>query len=1059
MSKLSSEDKNEILNSEMIPENMIYEIFETQYDDLFCKILKISEQSFKYFLQQQVLFNLQIIQKKYDESIVTAFQELFIKRYKENFKIMKKNFELLKNKENDKSEDLTYLDYTKCYIHCHKCYSIVHKCGSKLILYDSNIYCIKCNNVYNKNQIMLYCPECKKNYFTKLRKPVYNNNKKFEKLFIIKYKDYHCPTGKEEKVKCLKCSNNLYYRHIINNPKNEESINTIYCIKCKLKYNLKDVFFKCKICLDNFKCEAKIYRDFPNKKKKILFIIHTLLRNKKALPNISLCNKKCKCDINNLKEYKHNDNGILLEGVKNNKKEVICNKCFKIFEFNEIDWKCPQCGDVFKHKNINTSKNKSLKSNNINSNSNNIKMDKIGKNKMKKIPVFKINININNINKESELNDYIIKTEASEDKIIKSKRVEKKNSSINVDKSHDYEKLQKIFTSKNFKNNENYNRFIMVRSKSKNEIDRNKDKVDKIHLIYKKDKEKKNSLNIIKNNNSNIDLNNNEKNEINSNDKKNKNVIEEISMEISPKDNKNLENKTIDTTKIFNNIKNNIFNLDEYNSNLNYNPNKEKKRIRTSNKLINSKYQNAKNEEILQELKEKINVNFNSQELYQEGNNNINQYNTSVDFPNYNNINDNNMANNRKIDSIEKYESIQMIEDKRKPKINYAKKIYLFDKKIERDNRSYDQNVNLKKFKINNLFTKLEGNNKNKITKNIINYNNFYNNSHYLFNNITSMNYQNNNNNYNNFYLNYENYGMNNQQINLYNFNSQNYSIIKVLGKGSNGKIYLVQDMQTQQRFALKSVLIDNEIDLKEKEEQYNLIYRLAYENPGLSIVNIYGLEIKKVDKFNTFLNVLMEKGEYDWETEISRRIKTKNYYTEDELFYILSNLVATLAILQQKGVSHRDIKPQNILCFGNNQYKICDFGEAKYKDRMKFGNNFNNLDSSNQTIRGTEMYMSPILFRAVKSRPDSLTKYNSFKSDVFSLGLCFLYAGSLDLNVLFKVRNVLNMQKISIIVNQYLGRRYSQEFIGLLIYMLQVDEIYRPDFIELNSWIVYGNY
>ena len=171
---------------------------------------------------------------------------------------------------------------------------------------------------------------------------------------------------------------------------------------------------------------------------------------------------------------------------------------------------------------------------------------------------------------------------------------------------------------------------------------------------------------------------------------------------------------------------------------------------------------------------------------------------------------------------------------------------------------------------------------------------------------------------------------MNNQQINLYNFNSQNYSIIKVLGKGSNGKIYLVQDMQTQQRFALKSVLIDNEMDLKEKEEQYNLIFRLTYENPGLKIVNIYGLEIRKVDKFNTFLNVLMEKGEYDWETEISRRIKTKNYYTEDELFYILSNLVATFAILQQKGVSHRDVKPQNILCFGNNEYKICDFGEAK---------------------------------------------------------------------------------------------------------------------------------
>ena len=104
-------------------------------------------------------------------------------------------------------------------------------------------------------------------------------------------------------------------------------------------------------------------------------------------------------------------------------------------------------------------------------------------------------------------------------------------------------------------------------------------------------------------------------------------------------------------------------------------------------------------------------------------------------------------------------------------------------------------------------------------------------------------------------------------------------------------------------------------------------------------------------------------------------------------------------------------------------------------------------------------MYMSPILFRTVKYKPDSLTKYNSYKSDVFSLGLCFLYASALDSEILIKLREILNMEKIGIIINQYLGGRYSQEYINLLMYMLQVDENYRPDFIELNSWLLYGNY
>ena len=254
-------------------------------------------------------------------------------------------------------------------------------------------------------------------------------------------------------------------------------------------------------------------------------------------------------------------------------------------------------------------------------------------------------------------------------------------------------------------------------------------------------------------------------------------------------------------------------------------------------------------------------------------------------------------------------------------------------------------------------------------------------------------------------------------------------------------------------------MLIDNELELKQREEQYNLIYKITNENPELQIINIYGLEIRKVDRYNMFLNVLMEKGEFDWEAEILNRKRLKNYYTEQELYYILANLVGTFAYLQQKGISHRDVKPQNIICFGKNEYKICDFGEAKCQNDKKVKKYGNNLDISKQTIRGTEMYMSPILFKAVKFKPYSLTKYNSFKSDVFSLGLCFLHASSLDAEILFKVREILDMEKIGIIVNQYLGHRYSQEFINVLLYMLQVDENYRPDFIELNSWLIFGNY
>ena len=115
--------------NEYISEKDLYEIFEIQYDDLFCKILKISEKSFTYFLKQQILFNLEIIKRKVSSEIISAYLDLFIKRYKENLKIVRKNVEIIKEKEKANDNNLTYLDITKCYIHCHKCFSIIHKCG------------------------------------------------------------------------------------------------------------------------------------------------------------------------------------------------------------------------------------------------------------------------------------------------------------------------------------------------------------------------------------------------------------------------------------------------------------------------------------------------------------------------------------------------------------------------------------------------------------------------------------------------------------------------------------------------------------------------------------------------------------------------------------------------------------------------------------------------------------------------------------------------------------------------------------------------------------------
>ena len=157
----------------------------------------------------------------------------------------------------------------------------------------------------------------------------------------------------------------------------------------------------------------------------------------------------------------------------------------------------------------------------------------------------------------------------------------------------------------------------------------------------------------------------------------------------------------------------------------------------------------------------------------------------------------------------------------------------------------------------------------------------------------------------------------------------------------------------------------------------------------------------------------------------------------------ILNQLIISFALLQKNNITHRDIKPQNILIV-NNRYKICDFGEAKI---------ISTDGVIQQNIRGTELYMSPILFRALNNRKNKIV-HNTYKSDVFSLGMCILLAATLTYQSLYDIRELNNMDNVKNILVKYLIAKYSYNFVGTLLKMLEVKEELRPDFIQLESSI-----
>ena len=278
--------------------------------------------------------------------------------------------------------------------------------------------------------------------------------------------------------------------------------------------------------------------------------------------------------------------------------------------------------------------------------------------------------------------------------------------------------------------------------------------------------------------------------------------------------------------------------------------------------------------------------------------------------------------------------------------------------------------------------------------------------------------------------------------------NINNYIIKKQIGQGSFGQIFLVEDAE-HKKYALKKIIAASSHSIKSIKNELQILLDIQNSGQKINTVNIYGITSYPLDITTYALYVLMELASTDWEKEILERKKTRKYYTEYELMSILFCLAKSLSILQKQNISHRDIKPQNVLILkdsnSNKVYKLADFGEAK---ELLSGEK----PTNKQTLRGTELYMSPILFYALRGRKKMKhIQHNPYKSDVFSLGLCALFAATLGYESLYEVRELKNNISIFMIVEKYLRNKYSDSVINIISKMLDLNETTRVDFIQLE--------
>ena len=273
------------------------------------------------------------------------------------------------------------------------------------------------------------------------------------------------------------------------------------------------------------------------------------------------------------------------------------------------------------------------------------------------------------------------------------------------------------------------------------------------------------------------------------------------------------------------------------------------------------------------------------------------------------------------------------------------------------------------------------------------------------------------------------------------NFKLSDLTILNEIGKGSEGVVYVIRWNKNGQKYAMKKVQIMFSVNVKKRKND-NSALRNFIERTGCDgIIKPYGITCLKNETGFTDCYEIMELAEKDWESEILSRREKKKFYSECELMEIFQHLIKTFALLQTNHITHRDIKPQNIM-LSNGKMKICDFGNARVLKR-------NGVII--QRIRGSELFMSPIVFKGYRSGIQNI-RHNAYKSDVYSLGICFFLAASLSYDGPNIIRQMEDMKKIRKTVEFNLGNRYSDNLIDIILTMLKVDESKRPDFLSLGG-------
>lgn len=279
----------------------------------------------------------------------------------------------------------------------------------------------------------------------------------------------------------------------------------------------------------------------------------------------------------------------------------------------------------------------------------------------------------------------------------------------------------------------------------------------------------------------------------------------------------------------------------------------------------------------------------------------------------------------------------------------------------------------------------------------------------------------------------------------------------KWIGKGLND-VWEVMNIKTGELEVIKEIKIMDERDYDKFKTEVSFLEKIK-KAPHQSIINYKGYYVtvdERDEKFSQAISLIkygyiqMEKGITSLTNFIKKKSWGQEFFSDEDVLHFVRTMLDGHIHLQRINIAHRDIKPENILLLDVEHpvYRICDVGVSTRTED-------NTTDTKNRTLIGTVAFLSPELFESYKAQKPQ-TVYNPYKSDVYSLGLVFLYFMTFKtitgVERLDKDQKIIQ-DKISFLIRDAKFRyRRIKGLEKLLHEMLNPDWKNRPDFQEVSE-------